>query len=99
MTKGLTLPPPSRRERDPITKETMMKTRMTPQNTLTAYLFLAPALLGLFFLTIFPIIGVVGISLTNWSGLEFTQAAECNLALIRAGAALRFAASQFADET
>jgi len=47
-----------------------MKTRMTPQNTLTAYLFLAPALLGLFFLTIFPILGVVGISLTNWSGLE-----------------------------
>ncbi len=30
---------------------------------------------------------------------QFTQAAECNLALIRAGAALRFAASQFADET
>jgi multiple sugar transport system permease protein len=47
-----------------------MKTRMTPRTTLTAYLFLAPALLGLFFLTIFPMLGVVGISLTKWTGLE-----------------------------
>lgn len=47
-----------------------MKTRMTRGNTRTAYFFLAPALLGLFFLTIFPVLGVVGISLTDWTGLE-----------------------------
>lgn len=47
-----------------------MKTRVARGNTRTAYLFLTPALLGLFFLTIFPILGVVGISLTNWTGLE-----------------------------
>jgi multiple sugar transport system permease protein len=39
-------------------------------DTLTAYLFLTPAILGLLFLTIIPILGVFGISLTNWSGLE-----------------------------
>jgi multiple sugar transport system permease protein len=47
-----------------------MKTRRSPGTTLTAYLFLAPALLGLFFITIFPMIGVIVISLTNWTGLE-----------------------------
>ena len=47
-----------------------MKARVTPRNTLTAYLFLTPALLGLFFITLFPMIGVVAISLTNWTGLE-----------------------------
>ena len=47
-----------------------MKARRSPSSTLTAYLFLTPALLGLFFLTIFPMIGVILISLTNWSGLE-----------------------------
>lgn len=39
-------------------------------NTITAYLFLTPAILGLLFLTIIPILGVIGISLTEWSGLE-----------------------------
>jgi multiple sugar transport system permease protein len=48
----------------------MMMTRRAPRTTLTAYLFLAPALLGLFFLTIFPMLGVIGISLTKWTGLE-----------------------------
>jgi multiple sugar transport system permease protein len=47
-----------------------MKARMTPRTTLTAYLFLAPALLGLFFITILPMLGVIGISLTRWTGLE-----------------------------
>ena len=47
-----------------------MSARISPKNTVTAYLFLAPALLGLFFLTIFPMLGVIGISLTNWTGLE-----------------------------
>jgi multiple sugar transport system permease protein len=47
-----------------------MKTRRSAGTTLTAYLFLTPALLGLFFITIFPMIGVIAISLTNWTGLE-----------------------------
>jgi multiple sugar transport system permease protein len=38
-----------------------------------AYLFLLPAILGLVFLTIIPILGVIGISLTGWSGLEPPQ--------------------------
>lgn len=48
-----------------------MKTRKKKLvNSVTAYLFLAPAILGLLFLTIIPILGVFGISLTDWSGLE-----------------------------
>lgn len=48
-----------------------MKITKTERRTaITAYLFLAPAILGLLFLTIFPILGVFTISLTNWSGLE-----------------------------
>jgi multiple sugar transport system permease protein len=39
-------------------------------DTITAYVFLTPAIIGLFFLMIIPILGVIGISLTNWSGLE-----------------------------
>jgi multiple sugar transport system permease protein len=46
-----------------------MKTR-TQIDTRTAYIFLAPAILGLIFLTIIPIFGVVIISLTKWTGLE-----------------------------
>jgi multiple sugar transport system permease protein len=34
-----------------------------------AYLFLTPAILGLIFMTTLPILAVVGISLTRWSGL------------------------------
>lgn len=40
------------------------------KNTITAYIFIAPAILGLLFLTILPILGVIGISLTEWTGLE-----------------------------
>jgi multiple sugar transport system permease protein len=47
-----------------------MKTRKTRRDRLTAYLFLAPALAGLVFLTIVPMLGVIGISLTKWTGLE-----------------------------
>lgn len=47
-----------------------MRTRFSRANTRTAYLFLAPALVGLTFLTVLPLLGVAGISLTNWSGLE-----------------------------
>lgn len=50
-----------------------MRTRFSRSNTRTAYLFLLPALLGLTFLTALPLLGVAGISLTNWSGLEPPQ--------------------------
>lgn len=35
----------------------------------TAYILLIPAFIGLIFLTYLPLIGVLGISLTNWTGL------------------------------
>lgn len=35
-----------------------------------AYICLIPAFIGLLFLTYLPLLGVVGISLTNWSGLR-----------------------------
>lgn len=47
-----------------------MTSRFSRGNTRTAYLFLLPALLGLTFITILPLLGVAGISLTKWSGLE-----------------------------
>lgn len=47
-----------------------MTTRFSRGNTRTAYLFLLPALLGLVFMTLLPLVGVAAISLTNWSGLE-----------------------------
>ena len=47
-----------------------MKLKIRGKTTLTAYLFLAPAIIGFLFLTFLPILGVVGISLTNWTGLE-----------------------------
>jgi len=50
-----------------------MTTRYSRGNTRTAYLFLAPALVGLIFMTTLPLLGVAGISLTDWSGLEPPQ--------------------------
>jgi multiple sugar transport system permease protein len=47
-----------------------MKALGARKNTLAAYLFLAPALLGLIFYTFLPLIGVVGMSLTDWTGLQ-----------------------------
>lgn len=47
-----------------------MRFKTRRRTTLTAYLFLSPAILGFLFLTFFPLLGVIGISLTNWSGLE-----------------------------
>jgi multiple sugar transport system permease protein len=38
--------------------------------SITAYAFLTPAILGLILYTFLPILGVIIISLTNWSGLE-----------------------------
>jgi len=48
-----------------------MKKRLgVHDNTLIAYLFLTPALLGLLLYTVYPIFGVIGISLTRWTGLQ-----------------------------
>ena len=47
-----------------------MRTNRNRRSILTAYLFLAPAILGLLGLTIIPILGVAGISLTRWTGLQ-----------------------------
>jgi multiple sugar transport system permease protein len=46
----------------------MMRSRS--RNALAAYLFLAPAILGLALYTFLPILGVVGMSLTEWNGLK-----------------------------
>lgn len=51
-------------------KEKRWINKVSNRNILTAYVFITPAILGLLFLTILPILGVIGISLTNWSGLE-----------------------------
>ncbi|QGQ94311.1 sugar ABC transporter permease [Paenibacillus psychroresistens] len=40
------------------------------QETSVAYICLIPALLGLIFLTYLPLLGVLGISMTNWTGLK-----------------------------
>ncbi len=40
------------------------------KDTLAAYLFLTPAILGLIFYTFIPILGVIGISLTTWDALK-----------------------------
>jgi multiple sugar transport system permease protein len=47
-----------------------MKSLGRGKDALAAYLFLAPALLGLIFYTFIPIFGVVQISLTSWDGLK-----------------------------
>ena len=46
-----------------------MKLRGRCKDAPTAYLFLAPAIVGLIFMTTLPILGVIGISLTKWTGL------------------------------
>jgi multiple sugar transport system permease protein len=48
----------------------MRSNRIGTHNALTAYLFLTPAILGLLFYTFIPLLGVFGISLTEWTGLE-----------------------------
>jgi multiple sugar transport system permease protein len=46
----------------------MMRSRS--RNALAAYVLLLPALLGLVLYTLMPIVGVVGMSLTEWNGLK-----------------------------
>jgi multiple sugar transport system permease protein len=43
---------------------------MRARDTVAAYAFLAPAILGLAFYTFVPILGVVGMSMTEWTGLK-----------------------------
>ena len=47
-----------------------MKMKQSTRTNIVAYLFIAPALIGLFALTIIPIIGVIAMSLTQWTGLQ-----------------------------
>ena len=47
-----------------------MKMKRSTKTNLVAYLCIAPALIGLFLLTIIPMIGVIVMSLTTWSGLQ-----------------------------
>jgi multiple sugar transport system permease protein len=44
--------------------------RTASRNALAAYLFLAPAIVGLALYTLLPILGVAGMSLTEWNGLK-----------------------------
>jgi multiple sugar transport system permease protein len=44
--------------------------RKNSGNAIAAYLFLAPALLGLALYTFLPLLGVIGMSLTEWNGLK-----------------------------
>lgn len=46
-----------------------MRITKSNRDNIVAYLCLSPAILGLIFLTVIPIIGVIGLSFTNWSGL------------------------------
>lgn len=47
-----------------------MKIKRSTKTSLVAYLFISPALIGLFALTIIPIIGVTVMSFTQWTGLQ-----------------------------
>jgi multiple sugar transport system permease protein len=47
-----------------------MKMKRKTKTSLVAYLCITPALIGLFALTIIPILGVIVMSLTQWTGLQ-----------------------------
>lgn len=53
-----------------INKPLKHRSRIQSGEARVAYICLIPAFLGLFFLTYMPLIGVLGISLTNWTGLK-----------------------------
>lgn len=46
------------------------RSRIFSAEARVAYICLIPAFLGLIFLTYLPLVGVLGISLTNWTGLK-----------------------------
>ncbi|GMK41105.1 sugar ABC transporter permease [Paenibacillus sp. CCS19] len=53
-----------------INKPMKRRSRYNSSEARVAYICLIPAFLGLFFLTYAPLVGVLGISLTNWTGLK-----------------------------
>ncbi|MBD3920086.1 sugar ABC transporter permease [Paenibacillus sp. PR3] len=53
-----------------INKPLKRRSRYNSSEARVAYICLIPAFLGLFFLTYAPLVGVLGISLTNWTGLK-----------------------------
>jgi multiple sugar transport system permease protein len=52
-----------------INKTTRRRSRIHSSEERVAYLCLIPAFIGLIFLTYAPLVGVLGISMTNWTGL------------------------------
>lgn len=54
----------------PVGRKQRRTSRMARKETLAAYLFLIPALLGLTFITYLPLIGVFGISFFDWDALS-----------------------------
>lgn len=55
---------------DTIGKPQKRRSRIHSSEAFAAYICLIPAFLGLIFLTYAPLAGVLGISLTNWTGLK-----------------------------
>ncbi|RED77622.1 carbohydrate ABC transporter permease [Cohnella phaseoli] len=55
---------------DTINKPLERRSRIFSSEARVAYICLIPAFLGLIFLTYVPLLGVLGISLTNWTGLK-----------------------------
>src|SRR6476620_11433502 len=53
-----------------INKPQKRRSRIYSSEARVAYICLIPAFLGLFLLTYLPLLGVLGISLTNWTGLK-----------------------------
>ncbi|MGO4106932.1 carbohydrate ABC transporter permease [Paenibacillus sp. YAF4_2] len=53
-----------------INKPQKRRSRIFSAEARVAYICLIPAFLGLIFLTYLPLVGVLGISLTNWTGLK-----------------------------
>jgi len=58
---------------DTIKKIPKRHTRNSTSEALAAYICLIPAFIGLIFLTYLPLLGVLGISLSNWTGLTSPQ--------------------------
>lgn len=48
----------------------MIRQKRISRQTIVAYLCIAPALLGFFMLTLLPVLGVIVISFTRWTGLQ-----------------------------
>ncbi|WP_339316731.1 sugar ABC transporter permease [Paenibacillus sp. FSL R10-2734] len=53
-----------------INKSPKRRSRIHSSEARAAYILLIPAFIGLIFLTYLPLIGVLGISLTDWTGLK-----------------------------